>query len=113
MRTGGGRIREARRINVMADDEEFEGDTDYPWEHVDSSRKNERLQRKHLVTPAKEHYLDRAKACPKCGVKADRLEWFYFDSPKETWKMLCGCAGWIKVCDPCHVQVDFLEVVIS
>jgi hypothetical protein len=65
---------------------EMEDAEEYPWEHVNASRKNERLQRRHSVSAAKERYLIRAKSCPKCGAQADGLAWFYFDSPLETWK---------------------------
>jgi hypothetical protein len=50
---------------------------------------------------------------PKCGAAPDALSWFYFRSPKETWTMLCGVAGWMAVCDRCRLQVNFFGEVIS
>jgi hypothetical protein len=86
-------------------------DEGYPWPDVDASRRNSRLQRKHPVSEGQASYLKRAKTCPQCGLAA-QLTWFYFESPKETWENLCGRAGWMTVCDKCHVQVDFfLEVM--
>lgn len=86
---------------------------EYPWEDVAAARQSQRLQRRHSVVAAKEKYLAKAKPCPQCGTVANELAWFYFDSPTETWKHLCGCAGWMTVCDPCHVQVDFFLEVMS
>jgi len=95
------------------DDEISEDDDGYPWEDVEASRNDERLQRQHPMTEAKRLYLDRAKPCPQCGCVADGLAWFYFESPPETWEGLCGCEGWITVCDRCHRQVDFFAELRS
>jgi hypothetical protein len=84
-----------------------------PWEHVDASRRNRRLQRKHPVAEGKSRYLAGAKACPTCNIEADALSWFYFESPQWTWDNLCGSAGWMLVCDNCKRQADFFEEVMS
>jgi hypothetical protein len=84
-----------------------------PWEDVETSRRNRRLQRKHLVDEAKSYYLARAKPGPKCDTQTEALNWFYFESPKETWPLECGRAGWMVVCDRCHEQVDFVIEVMS
>lgn len=60
----------------------------------------------------KKPFLQR-EACPKCQAAAETLTWFYCRSPKETWPALCGVAGWMAVCDRCHVQVNFLSEVMS
>jgi hypothetical protein len=85
----------------------------YPWSHVDASRRSVRLQRQHPVSEGQQCYLAMAKACPACGLSADQLTWFYFESPKQTWQWLCGRAGWMTICEACHVQVNFFEEVIS
>lgn len=92
--------------------DDADGDEDqYPWEDVDKARHNQRLQRKHPPSEA-DKYRATAKPCPKCGKASADLVWFYFESPKWTWENLCGRAGWMTVCDTCHVQVDFfLEVM--
>ena len=61
----------------------------------------------------KEKYLDTASACPGCQTPPDELSWFYFESPRETWEMLCGCAGWMLVCDQCRRQTSYFEEVMS
>lgn len=84
-----------------------------PLEDVEASRRNRRLQRKHPVADGKRAYLEAASACPGCQTLPDDLSWFYFESPRETWKMLCGCAGWMVVCDKCHRQTSYFEEVMS
>jgi len=92
---------------MSEDEEDLEDDDSFPLEHVTASRKNSRLQRSHPVSPAKTKYVSQAKACPKCGATPEQLAWFYFESPPWTWEHLCGRAGWMTVCDKCHLQVDF------
>lgn len=48
-----------------------------------------------------------AESCPTCGTLSENLTWIYFVSPPWSWRELCGSAGWITVCDKCHVQVQF------
>jgi hypothetical protein len=88
-------------------------DQEYPWKDVEASRRNRRLQAKHPLTEGKNQYLASAKACPRCETVPESLNWFYFSSPKETWPQLCGVAGWIAVCDRCHLQVNFFDEVMS
>lgn len=87
--------------------------SDLPWADVDSSRRNLRLQRRHSVPEAKSKYLPDAHRCPRCRTLPEALNWFYFSSPNETWPALCGCAGWLIVCDQCRIQVDFFIEVVS
>ena len=84
-----------------------------PWEDVEASRSNRWLQRKHPVAHRKEKYLNTALGCPGCQTPPDELSWFYFESPRGTWKMLCGCAGWMVVCDKCHQQTSYFEEMMS
>jgi hypothetical protein len=86
---------------------------DLPWGDLEASRSNRRLQRKHPIAEGKKLYLAAASACPTCQSPPDSLGWFYFESPAQTWEMLCGCAGWMVVCDKCHRQVSFFEEAIS
>lgn len=85
----------------------------FPWQDADAARKNTRLQRRHDVSEAHEHYLSAARSCPRCAAAPGELTWFYFESPKWTWENLCGRAGWMTVCDPCRVQVDFFMEVLN
>jgi hypothetical protein len=85
----------------------------YPWEDVEAARRNPRLQAQHHSAEARAHYKSQAKPCPKCLTPPDQLAWFYFESPPETWAHLCGVAGWITVCDSCHLQVDFFTDILS
>jgi len=94
------------------DAEILENDSRFPWEDVEASRNNVQLQAEHPVAKAKQQCATTARPCPQCQAVADKLNWFYFESPPETWKDLCGRAGWMTVCDRCHRQVDFfLEVM--
>lgn len=88
-------------------DLEEEQDAGFPWEDVQASRANKRLQSRHPVDQKKMTYLPWASACPICHTPADRLAWFYFKSPEWTWELLCGRAGWLVVCDRCRRQVNF------
>jgi hypothetical protein len=102
--SGGGQ-KEAETVQHAGLDED--GDDNYPWEHVNASRHNQRLQQKHKPDEALARYEGKAKPCPKCGRTFRDLAWFYFESPEWTWENLCGRAGWMAVCDACHLQVDF------
>ena len=83
-----------------------EDDGQYPWEDVDASRADKKLQKKHPISEAKER-ISESPSCPKCGKDAKDLEWFYFSSPEETWEMLCGTEGWMGVCSDCRLQVNY------
>ena len=39
------------------------------------------------------------KKCPICGKNMIHI---YFESPKETWKLMCGRAGDLDVCTECQ-----------
>ena len=98
--------------NQSDEDDDPLDDDSFPWEDVEASRTNQRLQREHPAAEARQRYAATAKPCPRCQTGADKLTWFYFESPAWTWEHLCGRAGWLTVCDPCHAQVDFfLEVM--
>lgn len=84
-----------------------------PWEDVEAARGTHRLQLEHPVADGKRRYLANAKVCPACQAGADALAWFYFESPDATWENLCGCAGWITVCDECQRVVDFFRETVS
>ncbi len=88
-------------------------DGQFPWPDVDAARNRRRLQEKHEVAAAKDHYRTQAQACPKCGKAAKDLDWFYSESPAWTWQNLCGRAGWMSVCDDCHLQVDFFLEILN
>ena len=85
----------------------------FPWEDVNKSRINKRLQKRHSVKEAKALYMTKDFHCPGCNRHADELEWIYFSSPKWTWENLCGSEGWMVVCDDCNEQVNYFAVVIN
>jgi hypothetical protein len=96
----------------MVNKDDFVKDAPFPWEDVESARKNKRLQQEYPVAEGQQQYAAIAKACPQCHTAASQLNWFYFKSPSETWECLCGRAGWMTVCDRCHLQVDlFIEAM--
>ena len=79
--------------------------TIFPWADVTASRAARSARRG--VRAAQARYAQGAVACPVCGTLPTNQAWFYFASPAWTWDHLCGRAGWMTVCDPCHRQVNF------
>jgi hypothetical protein len=75
----------------------------YPWQLVDSYRHDQHFQGQHSQEDAKAEYLSKATPCPRCRRPAKQLSWFYFGDFVQTPKT----AGWMTVCDPCDLQVDF------
>jgi len=97
----------------MNEDNDILDDDAFPWEDVEASRNNQPVQLQHPVAVARQHYAARAKPCPQCHAIPDTLNWFYFESPADTWEHLCGCAGWLTVCNRCQLQVDFFSEIQS
>ncbi|MCI0491035.1 MAG: hypothetical protein L0229_30970 [Blastocatellia bacterium] len=64
----------------------------YSWKEIE-----EVLKRRSK--PASDPPKDR----PKCLECLQPMEWIYFKSSPETWKMLCGRAGWTAICRKCKV----------
>ena len=67
----------------------------WPWEDVEGSRSNRRLQRKHSVEHGKKEYLAMASVCPGCQTPPDELSWFYSKARRKRGK--CSAAapdGW-------------------
>lgn len=77
----------------------------FPWEDVEAAERNSQLQSQHPLHP---EFPRDGIACPGCGTASEQLTWFYFSSPDWTWRRLCGRAGWIAVCKPCRMQVNFV-----
>lgn len=77
-----------------------------PWTDVEASRTNEDLQRAARET----NTMPAGRTCLRCH---QPLTWLYFQSPAWTWAKLCGRAGWLGVCDPCHLQIDFVLCVMN
>ena len=92
----------------MENDDQLSDEVQFPWEDIEAARKNHVLQRQHPASIARQRYSLPAKACPQCETTAEHLDWFYFQSPAETWDAHCGQAGWMTVCDKCRLQVDFI-----
>jgi hypothetical protein len=82
----------------------------YPWENVDASRNDALLQAKNTLDPS---IIKGSTSCPNCGLASEQLSWFWFSSPQEDWDALAGRAGWMSVCDTCHIQVEFLDEIMS
>lgn len=75
-----------------------EVDRDLPWNDVEASRRNQRLQNNHRLPRGIRSHFAEAKPCPNCGSQADTLTWCYFRSPKETWaKSVSWLVGWPSV----------------
>ena len=101
----------------------------FPWEDVqtcqqDAVREAEGMRQApallgsveehaHTADDAKRAYGSRAVPCSKCGASPDKLTWIRFTSPAWTWKKLCGRAGWLTICESCHLQIDFFKEVMN
>ena len=58
------------------------------------------------------YYREGAHPCPVCGLDGGSLEWFWFESPEDTWRTLCGRAGWVSFCPRDERPVEFfLEIM--
>ena len=85
-----------------------ESPTIFPWGDVDVCDNNSvcfELFSKIL----KEN--NKSIPCPHCGTPSKNLRWIWFKSPSETWDNLLGQAGYLSLCDKCHIQVDFICVL--
>jgi hypothetical protein len=92
---------------------------------VEAAANDEELQRIHrsqgqAQAPALLEVGQRAESgnqrtanCPGCGRSGSDLKWIYFSSPAWTWQRLCGRAGWLAICEPCHMQVAFFMEVMN
>ena len=76
----------------------------YPWEIVEAARNKEA---RFSGVP------QGSKPCPKCKRSHDQMSWLWFESPEEDWHALAGRAGWLSICDTCHIQVEFLVMLMS
>ena len=47
-----------------------------------------------------------AKNCPNCGLEPPQLLWFEFSTSSDSWKDLCGEAGYYSKCPKCNIVVD-------
>lgn len=88
------------------------GDVELPWRDVEDARRDHRLQTNHPASEAERRFA-RAGRCPCCQASPETLSWFYFESPPPAWRLECGCAGWMAVCDRCRIQVYFAPEVTS
>jgi hypothetical protein len=89
----------------------------FPWDQVEVCRRDTLLQEQHEPTAEelvgrRTSKIDRlrkkdGRPCPECGTWSDQLACFYYQSSAVTWTKKCGRAGWLVVCDRCHVQVQF------
>jgi hypothetical protein len=85
----------------------------FTWDDIDDARNDRDLQRWHFSLLARIRYLLKSRRCPECGRGPWSLSWFYYRSPKWTWRTLCGRAGWMVVCDDCRVPVSFFVDVVN
>jgi hypothetical protein len=82
----------------------------FPWSEVESSRADVELQRRAKEEAASDAMVFQLILCPCCNRP---VTWIYFSSPSWTWEKHCGRAGWLGICDPCRMQVDFSLVVMN
>jgi len=81
----------------------------FPWADVDACRTTAGNgdawpPEKPMPEPLHE------KTCPCCNAP---LTWIFFRSPRWTRQKLCGRAGWLGLCDRCHLQMDFFLTVMN
>jgi hypothetical protein len=91
----------------------FSDDDFPPMADVLASRADGELQARHGHEEAKRELLPSAAECPGCGRESGDLDWFWFSSPPETWRGLCGRAGWMTFCDGCRRRVEFFLTIMN
>ena len=84
-----------------------------PLEDVLASRGDSPLQALHDAEEARRQLLAEAARCPTCGREPKELEWFWFESPPNTWTALCGRAGWMTFCSDDRRPVDFFLSIMN
>jgi hypothetical protein len=91
----------------------------FPWEDVDACRgrlpppsilpSQNRRGLAQVVRRLRRH----GRRCPKCQRPPAEMTWIYFRSPSWTWWRMCGCEGWLGVCDHCRLQLQFRLLVMN
>lgn len=76
----------------------------FPWEDVYACRDNGEASEKNEI---KNRLRNIIQPCPSCQKTIEDLEVLYFESPPETWRMMCGRAGWMVACFHCKKQIWF------
>jgi hypothetical protein len=89
----------------------------FPWDDVEACRAHHSgeapipAELAEFYGRAEERSVEELRAaaepCPFCRAPFDELTRVYFVSPAWTWEERCGRAGWLTICDHCHVQVQF------
>jgi hypothetical protein len=57
---------------------------------------------------ARELFAGRVPGCERCGRPADELAWISIGTSDEAWRAGDQRCGWLRVCDSCARQVDFV-----
>ena len=80
----------------------------FPWPHVQQhfDRIDATVYRA-AVEFAQEQFLDQARSCPNCGRAAAELRWLSVSDAESAWDAGTGRVGFLTVCEPCRLQVDF------
>jgi len=92
-------------VDFFVEQQEF-----YSWEIVETERNNTINQ---TQLKSESETLRGSMSCPKCKRTPQQLSWFWFHSPQKDWEALAGRAGWMSICDVCHIQVEFLPALMS
>ena len=66
--------------------EEDSVDQYFPWEVVEQSLQDTRLERRHGV---KQEYLVEARSCPKCEAPPEQLRWIYVRPGEPVVRVFC------------------------
>jgi len=88
----------------------------FPGEHVHSCFEDTALQRNQRADfaslPERAAMVSQRDAAIRKGA-GSRTEWIWFESPKVTWEMLCGRAGWLLYDPDSRKQLDFRLVCLN
>jgi hypothetical protein len=80
----------------------------FPWRHLQTYVDAIDVQVYQAARElAQEQYLPAARPCPGCEADAASLFWFSVTDPEPAWDAGTGRVGFIAVCVPCRLQVDF------
>lgn len=75
-------------MTIGAEDQDF-----FPWEDVDASRRDTRLQADPPYGELLARFREQARVCPGCGTAPTALGWIYFRSLPWTWELMVGRQG--------------------
>jgi hypothetical protein len=77
----------------------------YEWEEITTYQATKRRR-----LPRSKHPEGAPRACQFCGNPTD---WIWWESSGDTWKFLCGRAGFVEICRQCHAWYPAIITILN